>query len=126
MNFASGYADGLETVTFAPDGGIIVGGFVGAETPAKDMTFKSGGQMEDGMPFIGKISAADANGDVAPVAYEWFFHETNKEVYKGSTKSLRVDKDGSIWGICGKASSLIKLDQSGNVLFKTGMVDKDF
>ena len=43
MNFSSGYSDTIEAVTFADDGGVLVGGTVGSAAGANDITFKSGG-----------------------------------------------------------------------------------
>lgn len=55
-----GTHDGLEHAYLAPDGGLIVGGFVGG-SGVVPQPFKSAGQIKEGYPFIAKISAADLN-----------------------------------------------------------------
>ena len=128
MNFASGYSDAIETVAFAPDGSVVVGGFVGSATPAYDQKFKSGGQPEGGHPFIAKISAADVNGNEAPFAYEWYYYETDNSSpnFKGSAKAVRVSNTGEIYAIMGKTTAVIKFSPGGQPLLKTGIIDNGF
>jgi hypothetical protein len=65
----------VESVAFAPDGGLIVGGFMDGITLAASLKFKSAGQPEEGLPFVGKISASDVNGSTAPSKFEWTYTE---------------------------------------------------
>jgi len=55
-----GSASGAETVAFTSDGGFVVGGYLNTAIPLNEINFKSGGQIEEATPFVGKISAADA------------------------------------------------------------------
>lgn len=67
----AGLGAAVESVAFAPDGGLIVGGFMGGYAKASTLKFKSAGQPEEGVPFVGKISASDVNGSTAPTKFEW-------------------------------------------------------
>lgn len=62
---------GAESVVFTSDGGFVIGGFVDSPLGIDDMVFKSGGQILEGTPFFGKISASDAAGSTAPTSFEW-------------------------------------------------------
>lgn len=53
-----GTMSGVETVAFTSDGGFVVGGYL--DTSYLPEGYKSGGQVENGTPFVGKISASDA------------------------------------------------------------------
>lgn len=81
------------------------------------MLFKSGGIVEDGNPFIGKISASDAESNEAPQGFEWTVVDTDE--YNGSAKMMRVDSDDNVFAILGKRAEVVKLDKSGNVLIKS-------
>lgn len=121
--FNSGYSDGLETVAFAPDGSLYVGGFAGASIPASDLRFKSAGQVLEGRPFVGKISAEDANGSSAPIGYEWLKH-FGGDGYKGSAKALRVEAGtGNIVAVAGSRAAVLKFSPAGDVLMKTGELE---
>lgn len=121
--FNSGYSDGLETVAFAPDGSLYVGGFAGASIPANDLRFKSAGQVLEGRPFVGKISAEDANGSSAPIGYEWLKH-FGGDGYKGSAKALRVEAGtGNIVAVAGSRAAVLKFSPAGDVLMKTGELE---
>ena len=85
--------------------------------------------MENGNPFIAKISAADAASASAPSSFEWTYEldpydQLNlilvdlhlvsvKSVYSGSAKAIRVDFEDNIYAIIGTTSGLIKLNSSG-------------
>jgi hypothetical protein len=63
--------------------------------------------------------------------YEWFWYmqgisSDKADPMSGSAKAIRIDDKGDIYSLYGKYSSVIKLDQSGNVLADSGMVDKYF
>ena len=63
--------------------------------------------------------------------YEWFWYmqgisSDKKDPSSGSAKAIRIDTNGDIYSLYGKYSSVIKLDQQGNVLADSGMVDKYF
>lgn len=126
MKFASGHSDSLETVAFAPDGSVVVGGFVGAAHPAKGATFKSGGQVEEGYPFVAKLSAAKLASSEPPDEYDWFYYETDRSAYYGSVKAVRVDNNGDIYAIAGGKTGAIKFDKDGNVLAKSGKVPEKY
>jgi len=70
-SLTAGLGAAVESVAFAPDGGLIVGGFMDGYTNASALKFKSAGQPEEGIPFVGKISASDVNGSTAPTKFEW-------------------------------------------------------
>jgi len=44
---------------------------MGGYSLASALKFKSAGQPEEGVPFVGKISASDVNGSTAPTKFEW-------------------------------------------------------
>lgn len=92
MNWSSvAYSDGIESVNFASDGSVIVGGYVGNSSPIADITFKSAGQITGGVPFIAKISAEAAKGSETP-EFEWMYYSPDDLAnYKGSTKAMRLD-----------------------------------
>ena len=90
---------GVETVYFTSDGGFVIGGFVNSDSQIKDMLFKSGGMVEDGIPFIGKISASDAESNEAPQGFEWTYEDTSE--YSGSAKMMGVDSDDNVVAILG-------------------------
>lgn len=90
---------GVETVYFTSDGGFVVGGYVNSDSQIKDILFKSGGIVDDGIPFIGKISASDAESSEAPQGFEWTYEDSNE--YEGSAKMMRVDSDDNVVAILG-------------------------
>ena len=108
--------DALETLAFAPDGGLIVGGYVGkGMSSVWGQEFKSGGQAHEGFPFIAKISAAGMAGPEAG-EYEWFWYmqgisSDKSDPSSGSAKAIRIDEKGDIYSLYGRYSSVIKLDQ---------------
>ena len=120
MNY--GTASGVETVAFTSDGGFVVGGFIDSNDGVSGMHFKSGGQVESGKPFIGKISKADADGTSAPSGFTWTYSQSGTE-YSGSAKALRVDSSDNIYFVAGTASAVIKIDKNGNEVWKTGQLD---
>lgn len=120
MTYVTG--SGAETVAFTSDGGFVVGGYVNSNTSADSMNFKSGGQCEDGQPFLGKISATDAAGTTAPTAFAWTYTQTDT-VYAGSAKALRVDSSDNVFAIACTKSCVIKLNGSGTEVWKTGQID---
>ena len=114
MTFASGFADGLETVAMGPDGSFAVGGFVGSSIPIQDLKFKSAGQVEEGHPFVAMISAENANGSEAPETFDWFHYEYQRGApFKGSAKAIRISDNGDIHALCGKRAAIMVLDKSG-------------
>jgi hypothetical protein len=125
--------DAVESVAFAPDGGLIVGGFVAGGAKASELKFKSAGQPEEGTPFVGKISAADVNGAKAPTKFEWTFTKNDdtqikneENQYRGSTKSMRIAQDGTIYALSGYRTTVNKLDQKGNLIKCSGQLDFAF
>jgi len=113
MNLDEQYSNGVESVAFLSDGGFVVGGFRGADI--KEVGFKSGGQVNSGKAFIGKISAADAAGSSAPTAFQWIYEPAD---VIGSAKAIRVDSSDNIYTIVGK-SGVAKLTSSGTEIWKT-------
>ena len=91
-------------------------------TVAKDLNFKSAGQVEEATPFIGKISAADAASDTKPSAFSWTYTNTGAD-YSGSAKAIRIDSSDNIYAVVGKKAAAIKLRRSGTEVWKTGQLD---
>lgn len=119
MTFASGYADGLETVAIGPDGSIAVGGFVGASIPVRDLKFKSAGQVEEGHPFVAYLSTVSANGSEAPEMFDWFHYEYQSGMpFKGSAKAIRIGDNGDIHALCGMRAAIMVLNKSGQMVIK--------
>jgi hypothetical protein len=85
------------------------------------MLFKSGGMVEDGIPFIGKISASDAESNEAPQEFEWTYQDTTE--YVGSAKMMRVDSDDNVFAILGTSTKVVKLDKSGNLIAESEKLD---
>jgi len=81
------------------------------------MLFKSGGIVVDGTPFIGKISAADAKSNKAPVGFKWKYKDTKE--YIGSAKMMRVDSEDNVYAILGTDANVVKLDKYGKVVAKS-------
>lgn len=115
MNYGTG--SGVETVAFTSDGGFVVGGYTGDSTPIKEMFFKSGGQLEAGAPFVGKVSKADAEGTASPRSFAWTW-TTAETAYKGSAKALRIDSSDNVFVVAGTTSAVIKLDKDGTEVWK--------
>jgi hypothetical protein len=115
---------GLETVAFTSDGGFVVGGFTDSSLGISDMYFKSGGQVDEGIPFFGKISATDAAASSAPTSWEWSYSslttDTDDETYRGSAKSIRVDSSDNVFGLVSAGATLVKLTSTGTKDLDTG------
>lgn len=119
---AYGASSGAETVSFTSDGGFVVGGYINTLQPLSDINFKSGGQVSEATPFIGKISAADAAGSSTPASFEWTYTNTDA-AYMGSAKALRIDASDNVFSIAGTNSAVIKLDNAGAESWATGTLD---
>jgi hypothetical protein len=117
-----GSNSGAETVQISSDGGFVVGGFIDSSDSLSTMNFKSGGQVETGTPFIGKISAADAAGSTVPSGFEWTYTNSGSD-YAGSAKALRVDSSDNVFSIMGTKSAAVKLDSAGAEQWATGQLD---
>jgi len=111
MSYSASSSNGVESVAFTSDGGFVVGGFVGSASPSSEFTFKSGGQVEDGNPWVGKVSAADAAGSTTPASFAW---EYTYSGVPGSAKAMRVDSSDNVYAIGGK-NHIFKLNSSGAV-----------
>ena len=98
MNYGSGA--GVETVAFTSDGGFVVGGYIDSKLELAEYIFKSGGQITQGTPFLGKISATDAAASTAPTAFAWTYSNAG-EAYVGSAKAIRVDSADNIYAVFG-------------------------
>lgn len=102
----------------------MVGGFIDSALSADEMYFKSGGQVDEGIPFFGKISASDAAASSAPTSWEWTYSglttESVENTYSGSTKSIRVDSDDNVFGLVGAGAILVKLSSTGSKTWDTG------
>lgn len=107
----------LETVQFTSDGGFVVGGFLDSDFATRSLVFKSGGYVDSGSPFIGKISAADAEGSSAPEDFAWTW---SGEENKGTVRSVKVDSSDNVYGVFGGENTLVKLDSSGTEEWNTG------
>lgn len=119
----AGSGSGLESVAFSSDGGIIVGGYSAATGPIGDMVFKSSGIITEAAPTVAKLSAADAGGSATPTSFEWTHTETDT-VYKGSTKSMRIDSAGNIFANVGTRTAILKIAQAtGTIVWKSGQID---
>lgn len=104
----------------------MVGGFTNSALPIDDMYMKSGGQVDEGTPFFGKISASDAAGSSAPTGWEWSYDSLTDSTYKGSTKSIRVDSDDNTFGLVGAGAILVKLTSTGTNEWDTGTTLADY
>lgn len=122
--FSQGSDAIAETVAFTSDGGFVIGGSIKCKDCIDTMTFKSGGMMTDGSPFIAKVSAADAAATSAPSSFEWTFELVPEDLnvtdlyadyykFMGSARSLRIDSSDNVYAIVGTASSMVKLNGSG-------------
>ena len=80
--------------------------------------------MEDGTPFLGKISKADADGSSAPSSFAWTYTQKD-EIYMGSAKAIRVDSSDNIYAVAGTKSAAIKLKSDGTEVWKTGQLDEN-
>lgn len=104
---------GAETIQFAPDGGVILGGFVAGAGLAADTRFKSGGGTS-GDPIIAKLSAQDIAGSSAPKNFEWIYKDENK---KGSFMSLKISpENGWVVAING---DITVLDTNGELVMNS-------
>jgi hypothetical protein len=91
---------GYETVAFTADGGFVAGGFDGYEDE-QPPPFKSGGQVDSGVPIYQKFSAAVAAQNTAfvtPPTPEWTYKcgLGNSCTAKGSAKNIRVFTDNGV------------------------------
>lgn len=111
MNYGTaGTVTGLESVATLSNGDIVVGGYTDDE--ASFSTFKSGGQILEGKPFLALITKSDAGGSSAPSSFSWTYSMTEAD-YKGSAKSIRVDSSDNIFAVVGVKSAAVKLNSSG-------------
>lgn len=124
MTYEDGNNNVAETVIFAADGGIVIGGASNCDMPIRELIFKSSGVFEDGTPFIAKISAIDAAGSSEPSSFEWLYE--NSEV-NGSTRSIAECDLGNIFAIGGPKTSIVKLAADGTETWNTAsdLGDKD-
>ena len=120
MDYDSG--SGVEGVAFTSDGGFVVTGYTENPEPITELGFKSGGQLTEAAPFVGKISAADAESDTKPTSFEWTYTKVGVEAPLGSAKTLRIDSDDNVYVIYG-LSTVVKLDSSGEEVWNTGVID---
>ena len=72
------------------------------------------------MPFIAKVSAADAEGDSAPASFEWTYSNSDAK-NSGSAKAIRVDSNDNVYGVMGQGehSTIFKLDDAGEEVWIT-------
>lgn len=117
---------GLESVAFTSDGGFVVSGFTNSALGIDDMGFKSGGQIDEGLPFFGKISASDAASSSAPSSWEWSYDTLTDDLYTGSAKAVRIDSSDNVYGLVGSGSWLVKLTSTGTKDWDTGTNLKDY
>ena len=82
MNYGTaGTVTGLESVDVLSNGDFIVGGYIDSEDPYS--TFKSGGQVTEGKPFLAKITKSDSGGSSAPSSFDWTYSMSESD-YTGS------------------------------------------
>ena len=98
----------FETVFFTSDGGAIIGGAVDIPK-GTGIGFKSTGIMMEGKPFVAKLKASDVNGSKAPKSFEWTYTEPDI-MYRGGTKSVRIDGEDTIYASVGRESAIIQID----------------
>lgn len=126
MTYSTGSNNaGAETGGFMSDGGFVLGGFVDSSLTGSDLSFKSGGQVDDGTPFIGKISASDCSGTSAPTDFEWTYTNTDADLV-GSAKSLRIDSSDNVNFINCMYSgcTVYQLSSTGSETWNTGTTFK--
>lgn len=94
----------------------MVGGVFNSEAGMEDLLFKSSGIIEDGTPYMAKITAADAAASSAPSGFDWTYSGS----VEGSTRSLRVDSSDNIYAISGATCNLVKLASDGSLTWDSG------
>jgi hypothetical protein len=72
------------------------------------------------VPFIAKVSAADAEGDSAPTSFVWTY-SNSEDKNSGSAKAIRVDSNDNVYGVMGMGdhSTIFKLDDAGEEVWLT-------
>lgn len=126
MTYSTGSNNaGAETGGFMSDGGFVLGGFVDSTLTGSDLAFKSGGQVDSGTPFVGKISASDCSGTSAPTDFEWTYTNTDTEL-TGSAKSLRIDSSDNVNFIncMYTGCTVYQLSSTGSETWNTGSTFK--
>jgi len=106
----AGSRSGFETIHLTSDGGFIVGGFINRVDVEKP-GFKSGGQVDQGIPVMHKFSAAQAaSSSAGSPTPEWTYACDGSSgrtcnLNDGSVKNMRVFTDGGVEKVVGLPTS---------------------
>lgn len=124
-----GSNSGLETIAFTDDGGFIVGGYAKGQNKLFP-TFKSGGQVEDGLPMMQKFSASVANARFMSKRpdpeWTWICGVGNNCSTGGSMKAIRTYMNGTeemVVGVPGVRTALSILNTANGDLINYRDID---